>query len=276
MFHTLSVKCRVSYFVFVCLLSLGIGFVHAADVVVDFEDLTLPAESASPGDASQSPFASHGVEFNRTYYTEFDCCPGAWAYSNQTDAITAGVGNAFSSITGGGVNGSANYGVAYNSFRGEATISLPEPAQVVGMYVSNTTYTYRAIVDGVDSDDPDNPRLFIDGPFQSGDQFRLDIIGKDATGQPTGQVEFFLADYRTAESAISDWTWVDLSGLGDDVAKLEFNLDSTKQNEFGPTTPLYFAMDDLTLRFVPEPTSNTMLLGIIGILWFSIARRRKR
>ena len=40
-----------------------------ATTIVDFEDLSLPAQSAAPGDASQTPFVSRGVS---------SIAPGTW------------------------------------------------------------------------------------------------------------------------------------------------------------------------------------------------------
>lgn len=42
----------------------------AADIVVDFEELDMEAESVLVGDASQDPIVSQGIVFNRTF--EFD------------------------------------------------------------------------------------------------------------------------------------------------------------------------------------------------------------
>ena len=124
-----------------------VGVPWAGAAVVDFEDLSLPAQSAAPGDASQTPFVSRGVTFNRTWNLEYDCCAAAWAYSNQTDLTTPGYGNPYSAYAvpdGGGVAGSANFAVANNSYRGESQVVFPESVQVLGMYVTNTTYAYRA------------------------------------------------------------------------------------------------------------------------------------
>ena len=227
------------------LVLVGVPWAGAA-TVVDFEDLSLPAQSAAPGDASQTPFVSRGVTFNRTWNLEYDCCAAAWAYSNQTDLTTPGYGNPYSAYAvpdGGGVAGSANFAVANNSYRGESQVVFPESVQVLGMYVTNTTYAYRAVVDGNDG------AGFVKGPFQADDWFRLEIFGYDAQGQQSGPVEFYLADYRDdGVLAARDWTWVDLTPLGN-VERLEFELSSTDMGPFGMNTPAYFAMDDLT--FVP-------------------------
>ena len=247
--------------------SLLISTAHAA--VVDFEDLQLAENSAAPGDATQAPFESGGVTFNRTWSTDFDCCPGAWAYSNQKDLATAGFSNPYSAYVtpgGGGVEGSSNFAVANNQTQGEATVVLPEASRVMGTYVANTTYAYLAAVDGNDG------AGFVKGPFADGDWFRLDFVGLDDQGQEVGVEPFFLADYRDGKSdAVADWTWVDLTGLGDNVSQLEFRMESTDMGQFGMNTPAYFAIDNLTYQVVPEPTA---LLGTwLAMLMMLIGRR---
>lgn len=99
---------RVQPLLLVTVWSVSITPWTSATTIVDFEDLSLPAQTAAPGDASQSPFGSRGVQFNRTWSVEFNCCPGAWAYSNQSDLATPGYGNSFSAYAlpdGGGAGG---------------------------------------------------------------------------------------------------------------------------------------------------------------------------
>jgi hypothetical protein len=223
----------------------------SAQTVVDFEDLQLGPESVVHGDPSQAPFVSNSVSFNRTWLTSYDCCPGAWAYSNQTDLTTGGAANPFSAYAlpgGGGANGSANFGIANNFFLGDAVATLPAPTNIEGVYVTNTTYAYLAVADGNDGQAPGQPPLFVKGPFAADDWFLLEFIGLDSAGAETGRVPFYLADFRNgASQIIDDWTWVDLAGLGNNVNSIGFELSSTDTGMFGMNTPAYFAIDDLTL-----------------------------
>ncbi len=221
-----------------------------AQWTVDFEDLNLASESAVVGDASQAPFESRLTSFNRTYLDTYDCCPGAWAYSNQTDLLTAGFLNPYSAyaMPGGGVNGSANFGVANNTFLGDAVITLPASTMVNGFYVTNTTYAYLAVANGNDGQEPGQPPIFVKGPFEADDWFLLQVVGRDESGTETGRVPFYLADFRSgATTVIDNWTWVDLSDLGTNVNSLAFEMSSTDTGMFGMNTPAYFAIDDLTL-----------------------------
>ena len=86
----------------------------------------------------------------------------------------------------------------------------------------------------------------------------------------TGEVEFYLADYRFADNGedyiVDTWEYIDLSSLGA-VKSLEFGLSSSDVGDFGMNTPAYFALDTV----VPEPSS--MALMVFGSLL--ISRRRK-
>jgi hypothetical protein len=154
--------------------------------------------------------------------------------------------------------------VANNFRRGEARVEFPQAVQVEGLYATNVTYTYLAVVDGNDG------AGFVKGPFAGGDWLRLDVIGLDESGAETGRVPLYLADYRDGKSeALADWTWYNLESLGPRVSALEFEMTSTDSGPFGMNTPAYVAMDDLVFRVVPEPSS----LGLITWGWLAIRRR---
>ncbi|MCP4193970.1 MAG: DUF4465 domain-containing protein [Planctomycetaceae bacterium] len=244
-----------------CLFVVCLCSCLQAETMVDFEDLGLPPNSAAPGDPSQVSAFSRGVEFNRTWNTDFDCCPGAWAISNQIDLTTAGFTNPYSAFVlpnGGGVDDSATFAIANNGVQGQAQVRFPEPATVRGTYVANTTYAALAIRDGNDA------AGFVKGPFAENDWFRLEFVGFNDQSQELGNVEFYLADFRNgASNVVSDWTWVDLTSLGDEVSRLEFRLLSTDVGDFGMNTPAYFAIDNLSYEVVPEPTTLTWFAVVI-------------
>ena len=58
---------------------------------------------------------------------------------------------------------------------------------------------------------------------------------------------FYLADYRSENTeehfALSTWKWFDLSSLGA-ITRLEFELFTTKSDDYGFTTPTYFCLDN--------------------------------
>jgi hypothetical protein len=102
------------------------------------------------------------------------------------------------------------------------------------------------------------------------DWFLLTITGKDAYGNTTGTVDFYLADYRyennSSDYIVDSWEYVDLGGLGE-VKSLEFLLNSSDTGNYGMNTPAYFAMDTV----IPEP-ATVILFSLGGLL---LSRRKK-
>jgi hypothetical protein len=249
------------------------GHPVGAATILDFEDFPLaPQSNLAANSPNPAPLVAEGVEFNRSWSTEFACCPGGWAVSNQTDQSTAGPASAYaayvSSTQGGGFR-SSQFAVGTSFSRGEAAVRFPEAVTVTGMYVTNVTYAYLAVGQGNDG------AGFVKGPFGPGDWFRLDVIGVDGEGHETGRVPVYLADFRDASAfVIDEWTWLDLSPLGRSVHGLEFEMSSTDSGGFGMNTPAFFAIDDLTYQVVPEPSAA--LLAFLGVLMLWQNRRRVR
>lgn len=222
-----------------------------------FEDVAptlAPNSSFQPG--VSTPFTSDFA----TYQHVFDdfgggCCSGGWTYSNKTDTTTVGFTNAASAITGGGVDGSETYGVAFLGDSRTRT-SFAAPTLLSGGYFTNTTYAYHAVKTGDDGAGFVKP-----GGFVAGDFFTLTIEGRNAADSVIGSVDFLLAD---GPNVIDEWTWVDLSSLGL-VSGLSFELSSSDTGQFGSNTPAYFALDNLTA--VPLPAAVWLMvtgLGLVG------------
>ena len=85
-------------------------------------------------------------------------------------------------------------------------------------------------------------------------------------------MNFYLADYRFTDNSqdyiVDDWRFVDFSALGI-VDEIRFSMTSSDNNQYGPLTPTYFAMDNFLA--VPEPSSLLIALSGLGLL-----ARRKR
>ena len=231
---------------------MGGGVALAA--VADFEDLALSPESFWNGSDGSGGFTSGRAFFANNYDTLWGSWDG-FAYSNLTDTAASGYAAQYNAIAGGGQGGSANYAIGYIGWIAPPAVVLDTAQVLDGLYVTNNNYAYYSMLDG------DMFAKKFGGP--SGDEpdwFLLSITGKDAAGDVTGVVEFYLADFRFADSAlgyiVSDWTWVDLSPLGT-VKRLEFAMSSSDVGAFGMNTPGYFAIDTL----VPEPTT-WLLLGV--------------
>jgi MYXO-CTERM domain-containing protein len=64
---------------------------------------------------------------------------------------------------------------------------------------------------------------------------------------------------------------VSLASLGA-VQSLRFSLASSDTGEYGINTPAYFAMDNLSVTAVPEPSA--CLLALAGVFMVAGLRRR--
>lgn len=246
---------------------------QAANNVSTFDDLLLGAESHF-GPTAPAVFTSGAATFGYNYTDWGGCCWDGWTYSNHTDVATAGFENQYSSYAGSGAQGSANYGLAYVAdLSSGVDVALSAAGGVSGAWFSNTTYAALSMRDG-----DGFAKKFGGASGNDADYLLLTITGLNASGQATGVVDFYLADYRFADNSqdyiVKEWSFVDLSGLGT-VSKLNFKLSSSDNGAFGMNTPAYFAMDGLTVAAaVPEPSA--LLLSLAGVAALALARRRLR
>lgn len=254
-----------------------------AEAAPTFDDLPLAPGSYWNGSDLSGGFTSGGVFFPNSYNPLWMSWEG-WSYSNITDNTTPGFGNQYSAIAGGGVGGSANYGVAYLSEwtddalrRVSSGLAAGAPG-THGFYVTNTTYAYYSMLNG------DSFAKKFGGPSGTDpDYFRLVITGLDAANNPIAAppVTFYLADFRSADPAqdyiVNNWRFVDVGSLvSGGAAYFSFSLESSDVGPWGMNTPTYFAVDQ-----VPEPSAAVLLLlavtagGIAGWVRLGGARRRR-
>jgi hypothetical protein len=222
-----------------------------------FEDVTLSGSGKWNGGDLSGSVQSGGFTFLNSYNMDWSSWEG-FAVSNHVDTTTPGYGNQYSAITGGGVDGSSNYGLAYSGWVQPATISVT-PTVVDGMFMTNTTYAYLAMRDG------EGAKQFGGTTGDDADWFKVTVFGQLA-GAPVGSVDFFLGDYRFEDNAmdylVDEWTWVDLSGLGE-VDTLTFSFSGSDVGDWGLNTPAYVAIDNV----VPEPATMSLLgLGAVALI----------
>ncbi|GAB4493712.1 MAG: hypothetical protein OHK0019_18210 [Saprospiraceae bacterium] len=247
-----------------------------AQTVADFENFNLPPNTFVNDAGAPGVFSSGNISLPNNYNPDWMSWDG-WAISNTTDTLTPGFLNESSAIAGGGAEGSATYAVSY--VFGPTIIGLTGAASggtVSGMYVTNNAYAYYSMKDGdafakkfggVTGNDPD---------------FFLLTVKKYLDGQLSADsVNFYLADYRFANNAqdyiVDDWTWLDLSSLGN-ADSLQFTLASSDNGAFGMNTPAYFCVDNVTttdlvsaknppasalpLEVFPNPAADFLTVGL--------------
>lgn len=232
------------------------------EAIVDFQDLSLGPNSYWNGSDSSGGFTSRGAHFNNSYDQDYGSWSG-WSYSNVNDTTTAGYGNLYAAHTGTGVGGSGNYAVGYvgDPIYGGVlpTITIPDGMQVQSATFTNTTYAALSMLNG-----DGFAKKFGGSTGNDPDWFELTITGEGVSGNTLGSVDFFLADYRftnnTQDYLANTWQSVDLSSLSG-AKTLEFNLTSSDSGLYGMNTPASFAMDNLTLSPVPEPSTLALLCG---------------
>ncbi|WP_455496938.1 DUF4465 domain-containing protein [Coprobacter sp.] len=157
--------------------------------------------------------------------------------------------NTYAAVTGSGVkddNSSYIFGY-WNSYNNQSNIiSFADGMshKVKGMYVTNSAINYISMKYG-DS----FGKKFGGANGTDPDYLKLTAIGKNGDTE-TGSVDFYLADYRSEYSCddyiITDWSWMDLSSLGE-VSSIEFVLTSSDNGEWGMNTPTYFCLDGLSI-----------------------------
>ncbi|MDZ4747874.1 MAG: DUF4465 domain-containing protein [Saprospiraceae bacterium] len=209
-----------------------------------FENFNLkPGEylnNASP----ETGFRSGSIELPNFYDAEFNYWAG-WAVSADTNTITPGFLNQYSSISGAGALGTSTYCIGYIY---DPIIVRLQPNSIgkpmIGMYINNSTYTYLSMRDG------DSFAKKFGGETGLDPDFLLLTIKKYSGGAiDDDSINIYLADYRFPQSKrdyiLSDWTYIDLTKLGE-VDSLELRMTSSDVGIFGMNTPAYVCIDQVS------------------------------
>lgn len=117
----------------------------------------------------------------------------------------------------------------------------------VGVYVCNHPWPYYGCEHG-------------DGSaraFEEGDYFELTAHGVDAEGNET-TVSMNLVEFTDGElKAANDWTFFDLSSLGE-VVSVYFTMSSTDNGTYGMNTAAYFCMDKFQVKGIAPSSVETV------------------
>ncbi|MCR5036466.1 MAG: DUF4465 domain-containing protein [Bacteroidales bacterium] len=207
-----------------------------------FDDVTLGAGGYWQGESGDNEMYSGGWMFYNYYMPEYYFW-GGFTASNHTDMSQSGLDAQYTSASGGGYDGSTQYGVAYAmGVQCDVHASDNQAHTVTGCYVTNNLWAYQNMHDG------DATATAFGGPTGNDpDWFKLTATGKNASGQTVGTAEIYLADYRFSNNEddyiLNTWEWFDLSTLGA-VHTISFSLSSSKNDSGGMITPAYFCIDD--------------------------------
>lgn len=259
---------------------------RAETVTVTFE--SAPVRSVSLGSdfwTSNGGFSTQGFGFSGRSWGGFVASQSTqlsgWGYFFVSGSPTTAEISAYANPpTGGGAGGSQTFAVASGA---SSTINLPAGSSVQSVKATNTATAFYSLRDGDQFAKPFG-KVFDENAGENGawveadvpDWFKLTFTGytgTSRTGTITGQVELYLADYRSSDRSldyiIQDWTTVNLTALGE-VGSIGLGFSSTDNGRWGMNTPSYVALDDLVVT-VPEPTTLA-LVATAAAVW--LGRRR--
>ena len=205
-----------------------------------FEDVQLSSSGIWTPPEGENEMSSGGWIFTNYYSSYFW---GGFTASNRTDLNQSGLDAQYTAATGCGYDGSTQYAVSYTmGVQTEVYAADGQSHIVTGCYVTNNLWTYQDILQGGYGEPPYGGTTGNDP-----DWFKVTAIGKNASGQTVGTLDFYLADYRFANNAedyvLNTWEWFDLSPLGS-VATISFELSSSRGSGYNMITPAYFCMDN--------------------------------
>ena len=248
-----------------CALFLTLcSFAHAEQITMDLS--TATDLNGNPVTYSPSPIAYTYYDLTHVWtetYNDADSCasilvnngvfrfshlPSGMSYGGMSwegftlSTVSQDTANVLGCVANGGLAGvgtpyvigyysewvSASQGYSSNiiDFNGEY---YPEY-----VYICQNSNTHKAITQGE----------FNARAFTPQDTLALTIQALDSTMQPTATITYYLAVNGTKNEG---WNKVSLSSLGK-TSRLSFSMTTTDIGDFGANTPLYFALDGLTIN----------------------------
>ena len=232
-------------------------------VTATFENLYLDTDSywAGPdtkgtvGEAWGSTqyngsFVSGSYEFQNSYIPAWSSWTG-FAYSNRkVTSFETMTPDQYNSAVGSGYDNSENFAVAFDN--GVINVENNSVAGdcIRGFYITNNAWVAESVKNGNGTA----------RKFEKGDYLKVILKGTKVDGT-TEEVEYYLADYRSAKEAdhycLDTWQWVDLRPMGN-VTSISFRLDGTDKGQYGLNTPAYFCLDNFNgNRVVGEADTQT-------------------
>ncbi len=235
----------------ICLFGIFLTISIQGQITIDFESFNL-SEDQFINNPSDGVFSIEDIELPNNYDPMWDSWSD-WAISSYTDTSTPGFGNQYSVISGSGNENSTTYGLAYAA--PQTSIHFSNQNEIYrfdGMYINNSTYAALSILNG-DS----FSKKFGGESGNDPDYYSISIKGFKDGQLSTDSILFYLADYRFEDNnmdyIINEWTYLDLSSLGDQES-LIFTVHSSDIGAFGINTPTYFCVDDIQYSTISSTT----------------------
>ncbi|MDG1331944.1 MAG: DUF4465 domain-containing protein [Crocinitomicaceae bacterium] len=228
-----------------------------AQTTIDFENHPLAgAETHDNGNDGVGSFDFGGTTFDYSYNAAGGYFSG-FAISNETDVTTPGYANQYSSYTASGAGGSSNFAIFYDFSNGGINTN-DGTVKIDSFELTNTTYAYLSMRDGDGFAKQFGSIYAGDGTTEDGtngeDFFFLRIYGQNFDETEIDSMDFYLADYRFADSTqdyiIDDWNTIDLTGFSFDVASVRFSFGSSDMSGIYINTPAYIAIDNVSTQTV--------------------------
>lgn len=242
--------------IYTLVAALAVAGTISAQTTIDFEDHPLAgAEMHDNGSDGVGAFDFGGTTFDYNYNASGGYFSG-FAISNHTDVTTPGYLNQFSAYTGSGADGSSNFAIFYDFYNGGINTN-DAAVRIDSFEVTNTTYAYLSMRDG-DGYGKEFGSIYDADGLEDGtngeDFFLLTIYAENYDQTEMDSVEFYLADFRFADSTmdyiVDEWNTIDLTGVGFDVATVRFDFASSDTNSWGIKTPAYIAIDNVSTQSV--------------------------
>jgi hypothetical protein len=243
----------------ITLVALALGLLttkaQTATATIDMESFTLAANSAY-SNTNSVPFGTYSVSFQHKWDTAYHYWSGGFSYTNKYDstAMPTSTPGLYGVKPYKGYNNSNTYVIAQN----QGIINLTAPSTTVeGFYITNSTYAYKAIKHGDsfsrkfgDTTGTGSGTTIPQGSYP--DFFKVTVRGYDNGSLKPDSAVFYLADYRFSNNSqdyvVSNWQWLNTSALGE-IDSLKFFMYTSDNGQFGPNTPLFFGIDNFTVRY---------------------------
>lgn len=170
---------------------------------------------------------------------------GGFAHSKvfETDAKKGLYENQYAAYNSQAASGDGFLLYYYDSYNEPCDIVFKQEASMISLSsvkLNLTTFTYASITD---EDINDYARVFVEG-----DYLKVVFSKVDAMGKTLGKgAECYVVDYRDGKRFVADnWQEFYLPGMVLASDRVRVTIETSDIGVYGPNTPLYICMDDLT------------------------------